>query len=116
MKTSLHTTEPAEMELPNRHGGVGSSDHRLCAKGKFFFLGQEKFYVRGVTYGPFRPEPDGSEYHAPQIVERDFAQMWAHGINAVRTYTLPPRWLLDLAAQSGLRVFVGLPWEQHVTF
>ena len=25
-----------------------------------------------------------------------------------------PRWLLDLAADHGLRVMVGLPWEQHV--
>jgi glycosyltransferase involved in cell wall biosynthesis len=38
------------------------------------------------------------------------------GINTVRVYTVPPRWLLDLAAGHGLRVMVGLPWEQHVTF
>jgi glycosyltransferase involved in cell wall biosynthesis len=31
-------------------------------------------------------------------------------------YTLPPRWLLDLAAVYGLRVMVGLWWEQFVTF
>lgn len=32
------------------------------------------------------------------------------------TYTVPPRWLLDIAAQYGLRLMVGLPWEGHVTF
>ena len=42
--------------------------------------------------------------------------MAANGVNAVRTYTIPPRWLLDLAAEHGLRVMVGLPWEQHVAF
>ena len=42
--------------------------------------------------------------------------MAANGINAVRTYTVPPRWLLDLALEHGLCVMVGLPWEQHVTF
>jgi GT2 family glycosyltransferase len=42
--------------------------------------------------------------------------MAASGINAVRTYTVPPAWLLDLAAQHGLRVMIGLPWEQHVAF
>ncbi len=86
------------------------------ARGKWLFAGGEKLYVRGVTYGPFRPEADGSEYHRPEVVARDFDCMRAYGINAVRTYTVPPHWLLDLAAERGLRVLVGLPWEQHVTF
>jgi GT2 family glycosyltransferase len=38
------------------------------------------------------------------------------GFNAVRTYTPPPPWLLDLAGENGLRVLVGLSWTQHVTF
>ena len=42
--------------------------------------------------------------------------MRAAGINAIRTYTVPPRWFLDLAQQHGLYVMVGLPWEQHVAF
>ena len=99
--------------------GAGPSETiapRPRATGKFLFVGGEKFYVRGVTYGPFRPEADGGQYHRPEVVERDFALMRHHGINALRIYTLPPRWLLDLAQQRGLRVLVGLPWEQHVTF
>jgi len=39
-----------------------------------------------------------------------------NGINAVRTYTVPPMWLLDAACRYGLRVMVGIPWEQHITF
>ena len=42
--------------------------------------------------------------------------MAANGINTVRTYTVPPRWLLDCAQHHGLYVMVGLPWEQHITF
>lgn len=89
---------------------------RPCVRGKFIFVGDEKLYVRGVTYGPFRPDEHGSEYHTPDVVEQDFAQMAAKGINAVRTYTVPPRWLLDIAQNHGLRVMVGLPWEQHIAF
>jgi glycosyltransferase involved in cell wall biosynthesis len=85
-------------------------------RGKFIFAADEKLYLRGVAYGPFRPETDGSEYHSAQAVDRDFHQMRQGGINAVRTYTVPPHWFLDLASQRGLRVLVGLPWEQHVTF
>ena len=38
------------------------------------------------------------------------------GINTARVYDIPPRWLLDMAQQCGLRIMVGLPWEQHVAF
>ncbi|HEY0080871.1 MAG TPA: glycosyltransferase [Pyrinomonadaceae bacterium] len=84
--------------------------------GKFLFVGEEKLYVRGVTYGTFRPSEDGTQYGSPEVVERDFASMREAGINAVRTYTVPPRWLLDAAARHRLYVMVGLPWEQHVAF
>jgi GT2 family glycosyltransferase len=85
-------------------------------RGKFIFSGAEKIYVRGVTYGTFRPDDQGNEFHDRESVAHDFAEMVDHGINAVRTYTVPPRWFLDLAAGYGLRVMIGLPWQQHVTF
>jgi GT2 family glycosyltransferase len=87
---------------------------RLHAQGKFLFAGSHKVYLRGVTYGPFRPRAEGGEYPAPAEARRDFACMAAHGLNAIRTYTAPPRWLLDEALARGLRVLVGLPWEQHI--
>ncbi len=68
---------------------------RPHTKGEFLFVGDEKLYVRGVTYGPFRPTENGSEYHSPDDVERDFAQLAASELNVVRTCTTPPRWLLD---------------------
>jgi glycosyltransferase involved in cell wall biosynthesis len=72
--------------------------------------------VRGVTYGTFRSKPESNDFPDPETVGHDFASMAAVGINAVRTYTVPPRWLLDLAAQHGLYVMVGVPWEEHVAF
>ena len=89
---------------------------RPKVRGKFLFVGDEKLWIRGVTYGTFRPDADGNEYHDPETVEHDFAQMADSGLNAIRTYTVPPRWLLDAAHRHGLRVMIGLPWEQHVTF
>ena len=76
--------------------------------GKFLFVGTEKLYVRGVTYGAFAPDARGTEYHDLATVERDFAQMAANGFNAVRIpHTMPPRALLDIAARHGLRVMSG---------
>ncbi len=92
------------------------SSLRPCVCGKFLYVGTEKFFVRGVTYGTFRPNESGSQYPPPAVVDRDFAQMAASGINAVRTYTAPPRWLLDTAQAHHLYVMVGLPWEQHIAF
>ena len=92
---------------------------RPVVRGKSLFVGADKFLARGVTYGPFRPNDDGGgTYHTPEIVRRDFAQMAASGVNAVRTYTCPPRWLLDVAAEQGLRVMagVGLAGEQLTAF
>ena len=85
-------------------------------RGKFIFLGEDKLYLKGVTYGTFAPNGSGESYPAPDVVAQDFAQMAANGINAVRTYTAPPTWLLDLAYKSNIWVMVGLPWEQHIAF
>jgi GT2 family glycosyltransferase len=82
--------------------------------GKFFYRGDEKLYLRGITYGTFRPDADGNLFLGPEVVARDFAMMAASGINVVRTYTVPPRWLLDAAMEHGLSVMVGLYWEQHM--
>src|SRR2546423_7634762 len=86
---------------------------RVRVRGKFLFAGERKLYLRGVTYGTFAPDPASGDYPSPERVEQDFAAMAAAGINSVRVYTVPPHWLLDLAATLGLRVMVGLPLEAH---
>src|SRR5262245_9692196 len=92
------------------------SNHRPHVRGKFIFEGDQKLYIRGVTYGPFQPDRDGNKYHTTEVVERDFAQMAINGLNAVRTYTVPPTWLLDAAERHGLRVMVGLPVEREAIY
>ena len=100
-------------------GAAGAADPsrgRPVAAGKFLFVGDEKLYIRGVAYGPFAPSEETGEVYAASQVERDFAEMAANGANTVRTYTVPPRWLLDVARRHGLFVMVGLAWEDHVAF
>jgi GT2 family glycosyltransferase len=92
------------------------SRERPRTAGKFLVAGADKLYVRGVTYGTFRAGPAGDEFPDPAGVERDFRLMAAHGVNAVRTYTAPPRWLLDRAWEHGLRVLVGLGAEREVGY
>jgi len=90
---------------------------RPHVRGKFLFVGEEKLYVRGVTYGAFQPDADGREYQDLDAIDRDFAHMAANGINAVRIpHTMPPQALLDIALQHGLWVMVGLSAEQYVGY
>ncbi len=89
---------------------------RPAVRGKFIYVGNNKLWIKGVTYGTFRPDENNHQFPPRQQVEQDFAAMAANGINCVRTYTVPPRWLLDVAQKHGLRVMVGIAWEQHVTF
>ena len=89
---------------------------RPHVRGKFLFAGEDKLCVQGATYGTFRPNRSGELYPEPTVVARDFADMAKSGLNALRTYTLPPPWLLDAAAEHGLRLMVGIAWEQHVDF
>src|SRR5438552_6841622 len=84
--------------------------------GKFFFHKGEKVFVRGVTYGPFATGSHGSPFPERDQVARDFVAMRYLGANCVRTFTPPPRWLLDLAAEHELWVLVGLAWTQHACF
>src|SRR4051794_22048860 len=89
---------------------------RPAACAKQLEVGGRTLLIRGVTYGTFRPGPDGSLFPPREVVESDFAEMVRHGINTVRTYTTPPTWLLDLAQQHGLYVMAGISWTQHTTF
>ena len=97
-------------------GGGLRSGARPRVSGKFLWVGERKLHVRGVTYGTFAPDADGTRFPAPEVVERDFAAMADAGFNAVRTYSVAPRWLLDRADAAGLCVMVGIPWEHHVAF
>jgi GT2 family glycosyltransferase len=88
----------------------------VTAAGKFLAAGGEKLYVRGVTYGTFAPDENDRLFPPERLVDADFCAMARNGIDTVRVYTAPPRWLLDRAAEHSLRVMVGLSWEDHVAF
>ena len=91
-------------------------DERVRLDGKFFRLGDEKFWVKGVTYGPFEPRPDGICLPPQEQLEADLRLIAAMGANTIRVYHVPPRDLLDIAHSFGLKVFVDVPWSKHRCF
>ncbi len=95
---------------------AGGARPPIRVQGKFFFLGDRKFFLKGVTYGPFSVGADGTQFPERGMVLRDFRLMAELGATVVRVFTVPPTWLLDLAADAGVLVRAGIPWSQHVTF
>ncbi|MEH2171311.1 glycosyltransferase [Nostoc sp.] len=88
----------------------------VTVRGKFFFIRDQKFFLKGVSYGPFSIGSHGESFPEKSVVEKDFAMIAEMGANCLRTYTVPPDWLLDLAAIYGLRLLIGIPWSQHIAF
>jgi GT2 family glycosyltransferase len=126
--TAARTSRPHDITIPRRSARLVPVEQPLAGPiplpggtrprvdGKFLAVGEQRLWLAGVTYGTFAPGEDGAPYPDRARVEADFRAMAANGINALRTYSAPPRWLLDAALRHGLWVTAGLPWEQHVTF
>ena len=119
----MNTALQADPEV--RRNIALTSAARIVADGKFLRCAEarpaepvkeDRFLIKGVTYGTFAPDADGYQFPCPARVAEDFRLMASLGVNSVRTYTPPRRDLLDEAARHGLRVMVGLPWSQHVAF
>ncbi len=89
---------------------------RVTIDGKGFRQGAEKFFVKGVSYGPFGPDAGDGTFASREQTARDFCQIRELDANLVRVYHVPPKWFLDLAAEHGLRLLVDVPWNKHLCF
>lgn len=89
---------------------------RWRVEGRSFMRGGAKAAPKGVTYGPFPANAAGEPFPEPARVAADFALMRQVGLDAVRTYWLPPAWFLDLAAEHGISVLADIPWGKHLCF
>ena len=109
-------TAPIVDNVAGRQRQVERATNRVRRDGKFFRLGSEKFYVKGVTYGPFKPDADGLTLASPAQTRRDFELMLEMGANCLRIYHTPPAWFLDLAQEMGLKIFLDVAWAKNLTF
>ncbi|PYI83255.1 MAG: glycosyl transferase [Verrucomicrobia bacterium] len=91
-------------------------DPRVTVNGKFFRLETQKFYLKGLTYGPFAPNALHETFASREQTARDFQQIGELGANLLRVYYVPPRWFLDLAAEKGLKLLIDIPWAKHLCF
>ncbi|MEN6484211.1 MAG: glycosyltransferase [Syntrophobacteraceae bacterium] len=107
----VESAQPQSDRATTVRGGNSVTVH-----GKFFFEGEKKFFVKGVTYGPFKTGSHGDPFPERPTVEKDLSLMAELGANCLRTFTVPPAWLLDMAGEHGVRVLAGIPWAEHICF
>lgn len=91
--------------VPGARNGAGP-----VVDGKFLSFDGCRFYVRGVTYGTFAASELGL-FPDEDRVRRDFEMMAASNINTVRTYTVPEPRVLELAEETGLKLLMGVWWD-----
>ena len=95
----------------------GNLSHpRVRVDGKFFRVGERKFHLKGVTYGPFAPNAAQEPFPSAEQAARDFQQARELGANLLRVYHVPPRWFLDLAAAHELKLLIDVPWAKNHCF
>jgi glycosyltransferase involved in cell wall biosynthesis len=89
---------------------------RVVTAGKFFRLAGAKWYVKGLTYGPFAP--NSNEFFLPErpVWDEDLGRIRSLGANALRVYHTPPQEFLDDALAHDIRVLIDVPWEKHRCF
>lgn len=114
MSFAQATAKPQSVRQPAFLAPVNS--RRVTVDGKFFRLGTEKFWFKGVTYGGFAPGPDGVHFPSRDRAAADFDLVRQLGANGLRLYHVPPLWLLDLAEERGLHVWVDVPWGKDRCF
>ena len=102
--------------VAGRSRAVLPRTNRVRRDGKFFRLGDEKFYVKGVTYGPFKPDAGGEPLPPRERVARDFDLMRDLGANCLRVYHTPPVWFLEMAQDRGLKIFLDVAWPKNLVF
>jgi GT2 family glycosyltransferase len=113
--TNALDVSPAEVRT-GRQRRVEPVTNRVRREGKFFRLGADKFYVKGLTYGPFDLDRIGHPLPNRDQIENDFRQMVDMGANCIRIYHIPPKWFLDLALFSGLKVLLDVAWPKNISF
>ena len=94
-------------------GGVAD---RVAVAGKFLARGGTKFFLNGVSYGPFAPNTRSEPFPDDDQLARDFAHIRALGFNAARLYELPTDAVLRAAEKNDLLLIIGIPWAENVDF
>lgn len=97
--------------MTDRDLPVSTIEAPLRVRGKYFRADDKAVFVKAVTFGPFPAGafPDEGRNQLESIRNE-------LGANAIRLYEIPSLSFMHDCARIGLRVFITLPWSQHIDF
>ena len=85
--------------------------------GKFFRRGDNKIWIKAVTYGPFEPRSTDDVGLPPEErLDHDLRTIAELGANTLRVYEPPPANFLDACAKHDLQILISVPWADHIDF
>lgn len=97
-------------------GSHAATTARPRVRGKFIFVEDAKYWIKGVLFDAPKPGTRGSTPSVTHGVGRDFETMAQTGFNTLLVQTVPPAWFLDAAARAGFRLMVTLDWQHRGYF
>jgi glycosyltransferase involved in cell wall biosynthesis len=100
----------------NRLNECPDHQDRVRVAGKFLWLNDSKFYLKGFCYGPFAMNSLGEFLPERAQMREDIAHMKQLGANTARLYFVPSAEVLDEFLRQDVRVFLDIPWEKHRCF
>jgi len=79
-------------------------------KGKYLFVDDKKFIIKGVSYGNFDPNDtkNGTFFFDRDKTKKDFELIKKTNINTIRFYVKPPDYVMEIAKDLGLKVILTL--------
>ena len=115
-QSPLNLVDTADAERGSVRKDAAAVRCRWRVDGRFLARGAAKAVPRGVTYGPFPPNGRGEPFPEPEQARADFRLMQQAGIDAIRTYVVPPEWLVAAADEAGIGLLMDVPWSKHLCF
>lgn len=93
-----------------------ASPAAVTTAGKWLRADGARWALRGVSYGPFRPNSRGEPFPDDARLAEDFARIRRLGFNTVRIYESPTDAVLSAARGENLHLLAGIAWTDHVDF
>jgi O-antigen biosynthesis protein len=90
--------------------------NRINVDGKYFRYGGQRFYVKGLSYGPFAINSQGQSLPERSRWLADLKLLQDLGANVIRLYSAPSTEILDDLQRHGLFAMIDVPWQKHRCF
>jgi hypothetical protein len=88
----------------------------IAVRAKFFFESDDKWFLKGTTYGPFKPNEQGDLISTPERARNGLRADARNGAEPHSPLSCSAAVAPRPCGEHGLRALISIPWTQHVEF